>query len=512
MRRRRSSGIVAVGAALAVGAAVMTVGGSVSAGTAVKPYVVAVGAEYEVRALFSAGDAVPETSDPTRQFRMVGIPDGLGAHPNGDGTHTLFMSHEANRTQTPGPLVGAPRYRGAFVSKWILDANGDPVSGERAYDQVFIENTLVGPAAQVGNTTRGFGRFCSGFLAGPDVGFDRWIYFANEEAAGGATFDALGGLSVAIFDNEAHGLPRLGRMEKENSVVQDAGARLQTVIFSLEDGLATLNNQLYMYVGKKDRSLGASALARNGLDNGELYVFRSLHPLRNSERTFTSGSIQGEWVLIPDAATMTDAELEAASDAVDAMTFVRLEDGAFNPRNRNELFFVSTGNSGGVDDGVNELGRLYSLRLHSSRVLKHATLAIVYNADTVVADGGDTALSPDNVDTNEDYLMIAEDGTAASSPVMAAKGRDGSIWRFDLAHGPVGADASSATRIAEVDPPGRDGVPVGVGDWEVSGIIDASRLFGADTWLADVQTGGATTEPAPGLLEDGQLFLLARAD
>jgi hypothetical protein len=163
MPRRRHSGIVAVVATLAVAAVVMSVGSSVSAETAVKSYVVAVGAEYEVRALFSAGDAVPETSDPTRQFRMVGIPDGLGAYPNADGTHTLFMSHEFRRTQTPEALVGGPRYRGAFVSKWIMGADGDPVSGERAYDLVFMENTLVGPAAQVGNATRGFARFCSGF-------------------------------------------------------------------------------------------------------------------------------------------------------------------------------------------------------------------------------------------------------------------------------------------------------------------------------------------------------------
>jgi Alkaline phosphatase PhoX len=508
MRRRRHSGIVTVVAALAVGGTVMSIGDSVSAGTSIKPYVEAVGPEYEVRALLSVGDVVPETSDPSRQFRMAGIPDGLGAYPNSDGTQTLFMSHEANRGATPQPLVGAPRYRGAFVSKWILDADGDVVSGERAYDSVFIENTFVGPAAQANNSTPAFARFCSGFLAGPDVGFDRWIYFANEEEASPTTFDTLGGLSVAIFDNEAHGLPKLGRMEKENSVVQDAGARARTVIFSLNDGPPTLDNQLYMYVGKKDRSEGASALARNGLDNGELYVFRSLHPLRNDERTFTDGSIQGEWVLIPDAEAMTDDQLEAASDAVGAMTFVRLEDGAFNPRNRNELFFVSTGNSSGVDDGVNELGRFYSLRLHSSRVLKHATLAIVYNADSVVAEGGDTALSPDNVDTNEDYLMIAEDGTGASSPVMEAKGRYDSVWRFDLGRGPVGVDASSATRIAEVDPPGRGGVPAAPGDWEVSGIINTSGLFGPDTWLADVQT---TSQLSP-LLNDGQLFLLRPAD
>jgi hypothetical protein len=488
--------------------AVLSAGSSLPAGTAVKPYVVPVGGGYEVRALFSVGDAVPETSDPSRLYQMVGVPDGLGAHPNADGTSTLFMSHELAPERLSEPLVGGPLNRGAFVSKWILDADGDPVSGERAYDTVFSENTLVGPAAEVGNTTPDFVRFCSGFLAGPPVGFDRWIYFANEETDGPDSFDSRGGLSVAIYDNEAHALPKLGRLSKENTVVQDAGARSQTVILTLEDGPANLNNQLYMYVGKKDRSAGASPLARNGLDNGELYVFRSLDPARNSERTFTSGSVEGEWVLIPDAENLTDDQLEAASDAVRAMTFVRPEDGAFNPRIRDELFFVTTGNSAGAADGVNELGRLYSLRLHPTRPRKPATLTIVYNADTFVAAGGDIAISPDNIDTNEDHLMIQEDGTGASRPVMAAKGRDGSIWRFDLSRGPVGVDVSSATRIVELDPPGRDGVPVLPGFWETSGIIDASGLLGADTWLADVQTGPPTTPPSPLLVDDGQLFLL----
>ena len=71
-------------------------------------------------------------------------------------------------------------------------------------------------------------------------------------------------VSVAIFDNELHSLPDLGRYSKENTVVQPhRGTR--TVIFSTEDGPATLDNQLYMYVGKKDRSANASVLGRNGL-------------------------------------------------------------------------------------------------------------------------------------------------------------------------------------------------------------------------------------------------------
>jgi hypothetical protein len=349
-------------------------------------------------------------------------------------------------------------------------------------------------------------------LAGPTNGFDRQIYLTNEEAGGAESFDGRGGQTVAIFDSELHTLPKMGRFNKENSVVQPSQG-IRTVVFPMEDGPASLDNQLYMYVGTKDRSAGATVLARNGLDNGNLYVFRSLNPARNSERSVTSGSVTGEWVLIPDAENLTDVELEAASDAVGAMTFVRPEDGAFNPNDRNEFLFVTTGSSSGADDGVNELGRLYSLRLHPGNPLQPATLTVVYNADTVVATGGDIAISPDNLDVSRRHLMINEDGTTESRAVMAAKGRDGSIWRFDLIKGPVGAvgvDAATATRVAQLDPPGRDGIPVGPGVWETSGIIDTSRLLGANTWLSDVQAHPPTTAPggSTATVEDGQLFLL----
>jgi Bacterial protein of unknown function (DUF839) len=518
--RTRTRSSVRIGALVAAALAVAaTVAGAAQAATAVKDYVEPVGDEYDIRALFSVDDRVPLLGGaPGQQYRMIGIPDGLGAHPNRDGTSTLYMNHELGFTALSEPVVGGPKNRGAIVSQWILDEDGGPVAGKRAYDSIFAENTFLGPAPVVGNEAqmpRQLARFCSGFLAGRQHGFDRPIYLTNEESNSPETFDGKGGLSVAIFDDELHTLPKLGRFSKENTVVQP-GQGARTVIFSLEDGPATLDNQLYMYVGKKDRSAGASVLARNGLDNGRLYVFRALDPALNSERTFTSGSLTGEWVEIPGAEDLTDVQLEAASDAAGAMTFVRPEDGAYNPSNPSELFFVTTGSSSGVDDGVNELGRLYSLRLHPGNPLKPAALTIVYNADTVVAGGGDIAISPDNIDTSRRSLMINEDGTTESRAVMAAKGRDGSIWRFDLANGPVGAvgvDVSTATRVAELDPPGRDGIPVGPGVWETSGIIDASPLFGADTWLSDVQAHPPTTAPggATVTVEDGQLFLMTPA-
>jgi Bacterial protein of unknown function (DUF839) len=515
--KRRITARAAIALLAAVAAAASVVATATGA-TSIKPYVEPVGGEYEIKPLFSADDKVPLLDGaPGQQYRMVGIPDGLGAHPNGDGTSTLYMNQEFSFDALSEPVVGGPKNRGAIISKWILDSDGDPVAGRRAYDTVWEENTLVGPAAEVGNSTRALSRFCSGFLAGRRHGFDRPIYLTGEEEGTAAnTFDGLGSQAVAVYDNELHALPRMGRFSKENTVIQP-GRGTRTVAFPTEDGPATLDNQLYMYVGKKDRSEEAGVLSRNGLDNGELYVFRSLDASRNSERTFTAGSVTGEWIEIPNASSMSAAQLEAAADAAGAMTFVRPEDAAFNPRNRHELFFNTTGSSSGADDGVNELGRLYSLRLHPGNPLKTATLDIVYNADTIVAQGGDVAISPDNLDASRRYLMINEDGTADSRPTMAAKGRDGSIWRFELVDGPVdavGVDPATAERVAELNPPGRDGIAVGPGIWETSGIIDASALFGADTWLSDVQAHPPTTAPGGTTVtvEDGQLFLMRPAE
>ena len=75
-------------------------------------------------------------------------------------------------------------------------------------------------------------------------------------------------------------LPCLGRFPWENTLAQrNFGSR--TVVMGMEDGPASqnpadVNSQLYMYVGTKNYSAGATVLERNGLVGGTLYVFRSL--------------------------------------------------------------------------------------------------------------------------------------------------------------------------------------------------------------------------------------------
>jgi len=495
---RKLIGIAAVAALVAASAAV--------AGIAIiKPYAVGIDGGYYTQRLLSVGDTVPESSDPTKQYQMIGIPDGLGAHKGRNGRTTVFMNHELVHNVTSEPVLGEPLNRGPIVSKLTLGKKGKVLSGERAYDNVYLDDTLVGPAPTVANTTPSFSRFCSGSVAGPELGFDRQIYLTNEESTGASTFDGKGGLAVAVFDNEAHALTSLGHFAWENALVQPNTGRF-TVIMSMEDGPASQdraqgNSQLYMYVGEKDRSRGASVLERNGLVGGTLYVFRSNNLAQNSESTFLSGSLQGEWVSLGNVSSLTDVQLEAASDAVNAMIFARPEDGAFNPNEANEYFFVTTGEGAG-----NALGRLYSLELTGRDSTGPANLTIEYNADTVIAAGGDIAISPDNIDASRDYLMINEDGTTTSRRVMASKNRDGSIWRFDLDRN--GVDVSSALRVAELNQPGRDRIPVLPGVWETSGIIDTAELFGKDTWLFDVQAHSPTTMPRPNTVEDGQLLLL----
>ncbi len=480
--------------------------------TSVQPYAASDGrtpaSQFNVTALLSVNDAVPLTGGaPGSMFRMVGIPDGMGAMPNGDGTATLFVSHELSNTANSQPVVGGDIIRGAFVSNYRLASDASILSGKLAFTQVFQDDTLIGPIATTTNATPAFIRFCAASLSGREVGFDRPIYFANEESTAG-TFDPRGAQSVAIFDNngvgEAHALSRLGFFPWETTLIMPRRDAL-TVAMCMEDGPATLDNQLYMYVGRKQRG-AASILSRNGLNNGALYAFRSSNLAMNSEATFTTGSVTGDFVLVTnDASTLNQAQLEAATDGVNAFTFVRVEDGSFDAAAPTSVFYFNTTGSGAV--GTNVLGRVYKLTLDPAdpRKPNSATLSIISNGDTIdggPANTGDTAFSPDNMENNGSLLLVNEDGTAQSRVEMSQRGRDGLIWSFNL--------LNNFARQKEVtlNPPGRDGVAVGPGIWETSGTVDTTAIYGPNTWIFDVQAHAPTAAPAPNTVEDGQILLL----
>jgi hypothetical protein len=475
--------------------------------TSVLPYARSICPDYGVKAIMSVGDRVPLTSDPAKEFQLVGVPDGLGAYRTDAGNVELYVNGELAGTALTEPIIGDPLRRGAFVSLITLNSIGQVLSGECAYDFIVDPAGNLLPPAQVGNTTSPLNRICSGTLAWLDCGFAQPVYLFGEESPAPTTFDGKGGLAMAIINRVAYTLPQMGHFQHENLPVRPHPTP-ETVVMLMEDDVA-YHGQLYMYVGQKDYTPGAHPLARNGLVGGKVYVLVAATPGVATEVDFQSGSIAGHWVEIPGVAGMTEAQLEAAAVAVGALGFAKTEDGAWSKHDKNEFFFNSTGDTlnPAITPIGNHLGRTYRLNLNSADVTGPCTLTILYNADQVYAAGGDIAFTPDNMDASKEFLMVCEDGTGFSRTVMANKGRDGLIWRYDLNKN------YEATPVVSLNPPGRGAspAPVGPGVWETSGIIDGTHLYGRNSWLFVVQAHPPTTAPAPNTVEDGQILLLLPA-
>jgi hypothetical protein len=193
------------------------------------------------------------------------------------------------------------------------------------------------------------------------------------------------------------------------------------------------------------------------------------------------------------------------TDAKGAFSFARPEDLAVNPDNGQLIAFNATG-AGGFANGSDTWGTVYTLQLQFDAEGNPTsnTATILYNGDT---DPARTLRSPDNLTwSGPSTLLIQEDRSADWASQAGANPNMSSLLE-------VGLDGS-VNRIAVIDqtavPLGQfNPVPDDLGNWENSGIVDVSALFGADPgryFLGDVQ---AHSLRIPGLVEGGQLFLLS---
>src|SRR5215216_5798823 len=82
------------------------------------PYIVRSVPGIVVKSILTVGDSVNFKPDGVTPYRMVGIPDGLGAFDNGDGTFTVLMNHELGGT---AGIIRGHGAKGAFVSKWTIN-------------------------------------------------------------------------------------------------------------------------------------------------------------------------------------------------------------------------------------------------------------------------------------------------------------------------------------------------------------------------------------------------------
>src|SRR5262245_6183063 len=92
--RRIGAAVALLAAGLVAGPAAAAEPTTTGPSSSQTPYVVPVATGVQTVSLLTVGDAVGADD-----YRMVGIPDGLGAYANGDGTFGLFMNHELDVAQ-----------------------------------------------------------------------------------------------------------------------------------------------------------------------------------------------------------------------------------------------------------------------------------------------------------------------------------------------------------------------------------------------------------------------------
>jgi hypothetical protein len=443
------------------------------------PYLVSSQAAVQFKSLFTVGDTVGG-------YRMVGILDGLGAFDNGNGTYTVVANHELG--QSSG-IVRAHGSTGAFVSRWVIDtATGAVISGRDHNTAASDVNMWNGSGFTPGTTQ--FGRFCSAdlpevgafnFPAG-GVGTSSRIFMNGEEIGppGRAFAHVLTGSEI----NKTYELPHLGDFSWENSVASPF-SQLKTVVVGLDD--SSVDGQIYVYIGEK-RATG-NEVEKAGLIGGNLYGIRLIGvPQVESRSTVIPAGTRFELFNEGNAANLTGNQLNAQSVANGVQSWLRPEDGAWDPRpgRQNDFYFLNTDRIN-VPGGQVGRSRMYRLRFDDiANPLLGGTVTMLIST----LDGPQMM---DNMCVDSLGRIIIQEDIGGNSAL-------GKIWMYAI-------DTGGLIEVARHDPArftsGQPGFLTI--DEEASGVIDVFPILGNGWYLLDVQAHFAI----PGeLVEGGQLLAM----
>ncbi len=425
---------------------------------------------WQVTPLLNVGDRVGDHG-----YRMVGVPDGLGAMDNGDGTLSVFMNHElASDMGKLRPHAG----RGAFVSHWTLDINTlKVVNGRDLIRKVAL--WLPDEHRHIFAATYSFNRLCSADLAKPSAfydarsgrGFDGRLFLNGEEdRAGGRAFAHV---VTGEYAGISYELPHLGKFAWENAVANPASG-VKTVVMGMDD---SPGGQVYVYVGEKRNSGNPAELA--GLVGGRLSALK----------------VAGErfsLIDLGDVSAMSGDELEQAGRKAGVSNFMRPEDGAWDMHHPNIFYFATT-------DKIDGSSQLFQLTFDNVlQPEQGGTIRVVLNARDVGAQ------MFDNITVAGDgKLLIEED--PGDNPHAA------SIWKFDPATGKADKVAVvAAERFIDKNSP-----QFMTQDEENSGIVEITELVRQAPWtqagkryFLGVLQVHAKLDDAE-LIENGQLYLLS---
>jgi hemolysin type calcium-binding protein len=447
------------------------------------PYLLSSDSHVYTESLLTAGDSVGG-------YKMEGIPDGLGAFDNGDGTFTVLMNQEISAG------LGVPRAHGgngSFVSEWVFDKTTLQVlSGKDLMHDVWLydaaSNSYVDHNA--GNSPVSFSRFCSADLADKaafynedtGLGFNGRLYLNGEES--GSEGRAMAHIVGGPQNGNSYELAWLGNMAYEN-LVANAHTENKTVVAMMDDGQ---NGQVYFYAG--DKKATGNAIDQAGLTGGHLLGIHvtdfegaannapnSSAPLGADEMsTFTM-------IDLGDVSGKTGAQIDMDSETAGVTTFLRPEDGAWDTLNPNRFYFVTT-------NAFNSPSQLWAVDfLDAKNPAAGGTIKLLLNGTE-----GQQMLDNITVDA-QGKVVLCED--------VGGNAHLGKVWQYDPAN-------DTLTQLAQHDPSRflTGGANFLTQDEEASGVIDVSHILGnagENVYLIDTQAhfnvGGEQ-------VEGGQLQLI----
>lgn len=470
---------------LALAFAVPAVAGPIGSGTtntgpnsSASPYLVPVKSGWRSTSLLTVGDSVDG-------YRMVGIPDGLGAYDNGDGTVTVLMNHELGST---AGVVRAHGQKGSFVSQWTINKETLQVTkGRDLINSLFLDGSL----------SEAINRLCSADLpevsafynAASGKGYSGRIFMTGEEAgANGRQF------GVDVASGIAYELSKLGKFSHENAVARPGGGD-RTVVFGTDDSTP---GQVYLYVGQKTDS--GSSVERAGLTNGKLFGIKinaGGNETRDGGLPGGPGFNETGSVSLVEIDTSGDGNTQNAdANAAGVTNFLRPEDAHWDPTNPNRLYFVTT------DDNLEEGGksRLYAIDFTN---LESGEIG---GSISMLLDGTEGPEMMDNITVDANGRVVIQEDPGGDSDLAK-------IWVYDPA-------SDSVEMVFQHDPKrflaGASGFLTE--NEESSGVIDVTDLFRDASWfsasgaiqifLSTVQAHYRLTDSE--LVEGGQLLLLSR--
>lgn len=438
------------------------------------PYILPAAPGVNVTSILTVNDSVGG-------YPMVGLPDGLGAFDNGDSTFTLLMNHELSNT------AGIPRAHdsaGAFVSKWIINkSNLRVMNGADLMQKVYLWDTVTNSFVQ---RSTAFSRFCSADLppvsafynSTSALGTQERIFMNGEE--NGMEGRAVGHIVTGANAGTSYQLPYLGRFAWENSVASPTVSN-KTVVAGMDDGPG---GQVYFYVGTKTNT--GTEIDKAGLNNGKLFGISVTGLAKEDTLGVPAAGARFSLVDLGSVQNTTGKALDSISIAAGVTTFLRPEDGAWDPSSPQDFYFNTT-------DAFTLPSRLWRLRFDNP------TSPETGGTIEAVLDGTEGQKMLDNMAIDKyGHILLQED--------VGNNAHLGKIWQYAIATDELAEIAvHDSTRFLE------GGTNFLTQDEESSGIIDAESILGPGIFLL-VNQSHYKDSIHPGIVEGSQLLALRNPD